>query len=255
MPVPFYSCLQIFPSIRVFSSESVLCMRWPKYWSFSFSIRPSNEHSGLISFRMDWFDLFAAQGTLKSLQHHSSKASILWCSAFFIVQLISIHDYWKTIPLTRKIFAGKVMSLLFNTLSRFVITFLPKNNCLLISWLQSTSAVFCTMEYYLSIKKNKLWICIATWMNFKCIMVSLKSQIQSPNMVWFYQDRTDQLCDWLELWKGVDHKGHKCVIWSSFVSGFWWWLHDCTHLSKLIKLLTQRGGFHCINEYISIIPD
>ena len=115
----------IFPSIRVFSSESVLCIRWPKDWNFSFSISPSNEYSGLISFRMDWLDLLAVQGTLKSpLQRHSSKASVPQCSAFFIVQLS--HPYmtiWKTIALTRWTFVGKVMSLLFNTLSRFVIAF------------------------------------------------------------------------------------------------------------------------------------
>ena len=129
----------IFPSIRVFSSESVLHIRWPKYWSFSFSISPSNEHSGLISFKIDWFDLFAVQGTLKSLiHHHSSKASIFWCSAFFIVQLS--HPYMatgETIALTRWTFVGKVMSLLFNMLSRLVIAFLPRRKHLLISWLQS----------------------------------------------------------------------------------------------------------------------
>ena len=133
----------IFPSMRVFSNESVLHIRWPKYWSFSFSISPFNEYSGLISFRMDWLDLLVFQGTLKSLlQHHSSKASILWCSAFFIVQLS--HPYMttgKTIALTRQIFVRKVMSLLFNMLSRLVITFLPRSECLLISWLQSPSAV------------------------------------------------------------------------------------------------------------------
>ena len=133
----------IFPNIRVFSNESALRIRWPKYWTFSFSISPSNEHPGLISFRMDWLDLLAVQGTLKSLlQHHSSKASILQPSAFFTVQLS--HPYMtteKTIALTRHTFVGKVMSLLFNTLSRLVITFLPKSKCLLISWLQSPSAV------------------------------------------------------------------------------------------------------------------
>ena len=133
----------IFPSIRVFSNESVLHIRWPKYWSFSFSISPSNEHSGLISFKMDWLDLLAVQGTLKSLlQHHSSKASILWHSAFFIIQLS--HPYMttgKTIALTRRTFVDKVMSLLSNMLSRLVITFLPRSKCLLISWLQSPSAV------------------------------------------------------------------------------------------------------------------
>ena len=115
----------IFPSIRVFSNESVLCIKWPKYWSFSFNISPSNEHSGLISFRMDWLDLLAVQGTLKSLpQHHSSKASILQCSAFFTVQLSYPHmTTGKTIALTRWTFVGKVMSLLFNTLSRFVGTY------------------------------------------------------------------------------------------------------------------------------------
>ena len=131
------------PGIRVFSSESDLRMRWPKYWSFSFSISPSNEHPGLISFRMDWLNLLAVQGTLKSLlQHHSSKASILRLSAFFTVQLS--HPYMttgKTIALTRRTFVDKVMSLLFNMLSRMVITFLPKSKRLLISWLQSPSAV------------------------------------------------------------------------------------------------------------------
>ena len=119
----------IFPSIKVFSSESVLCIRWPKYWSFSFSISPSNEYSGLISFRMDWLDFLAVQGTLKSLlQHHISKASILQCSAFFMVQLS--HPYMttgKTIALTKWTFVCKVMSLLFNMMSRFVIAFLPRN--------------------------------------------------------------------------------------------------------------------------------
>ena len=133
----------IFPSIRVFSNESALRSRWPKYWSFSFNISPSNEHPGLISFRVDWLDLLVVQGTLKSLlQYHSSKASILWCSAFFMVQLS--HPYTttgKTIALTRQTFVGKVMSLLFNMLSRLVITFLPRSKCLLISWLQSPPAV------------------------------------------------------------------------------------------------------------------
>ena len=131
------------PSIRVFSNESTLHMRWPKYWSFSFSVSPSNDHPGLISFRMDWLDLHAVQGTLKSLlQHHSSKASILRRSAFFTVQLS--HPYMttgKTIASTRWTFVGKVMSLPFNMLSRLVINFLPRNKCLLISWLQSPSAV------------------------------------------------------------------------------------------------------------------
>ena len=133
----------IFPSIRVFSNESALHMRWPKYWSFSFSIIPSKEIPGLISFRMDWLDLLAVQGTLKSLlQHHSSKGSILQCSAFFTVQLS--YPYMttgKTITLTRRTFVGKVISLLLNMLSRLVITFLPRSKHLLISWLQSPSAV------------------------------------------------------------------------------------------------------------------
>ena len=137
-----------FPSIRVFSNESVLHIRWPKYWSFSFSIIPSKEHPGLISFRMDWLDLLAVQGTLKSLlQHQSSKGSILRHSAFLIVQLS--HQYMtigKTIALTRWTFVGKVMSLLFNMLSRLVITFLPRSKRLLTSWPQSLSAVIWSPE-------------------------------------------------------------------------------------------------------------
>ena len=131
------------PRIRVFSNESTLHMRWPKYWSFSLSISPSNEHPGLVSFRMDWFDLLAVKGTLKSLlQHHSSKASILRHSAFFTVQLSQPYmTTGKTTALTRWTFAGKVMSLLLNMLSRLVITFLPRSKHLLISWLQSPSVV------------------------------------------------------------------------------------------------------------------
>ena len=133
----------IFPSIRAFSNESALRIRWPKYWSFSFSISPSHEYSGLIYVRMDWLDLLAVQGTLKGLlQHHSSKASILQCSTFFIVQLS--HPYMntgETTALTRRTFAEKAMSLLFNMLSTLAITFLPRSKCLLISWLQSPSAV------------------------------------------------------------------------------------------------------------------
>ena len=133
----------IFPNIRVFSNESALRIRWPKYWSFSFNISPTSEHPGLISFRMDWLDLLAVQGTLKSLlQHHSSKASVLWHSIFFIVQLS--HPYMttgKTIALTRRTFVDKVMSLHFNMLSRLVITFLRRSKRLLISWLQSPSVV------------------------------------------------------------------------------------------------------------------
>ena len=133
----------IFPSIRVFSYQSVLRIRWPKYWNLSFNIIPSNEHPGLTSFRMNWLDLLAVQGTLKSLlQHHSSKASILQCSAFFIVQLSHLYmTNEKTTALTRQTFVDKVNSLLFNMLSRLVITFLPRNKHLLISWLKSPSAV------------------------------------------------------------------------------------------------------------------
>ena len=140
---PLLLLASIFPSMMVFSNELVLCIKWPMYWSFSFSISPSNVCSGLISFRMDWLDLLAVQGTLKSLlQHHSSKASVLWCSAFFMVHLS--HPYMttgKTIALTRWTFVGKVMSLLLNMLSRLVIAFLPRSKHLLISWLQSPSAV------------------------------------------------------------------------------------------------------------------
>jgi len=148
--VPFSSCPQSLPA-----SESALHMRWPKYWSFSFSIISSKEHPGLISFKMDWLDLLAVQGTLRSLlQHHSLKASILQHSAFFTVQFS--HPYLttgKTIALTRRTFVGKVMSLLFNMLSRLVITFLPRSKRLLISWLQSPSAVI------LEPPKNKVWYC------------------------------------------------------------------------------------------------
>ena len=140
----------IFPSIRVFSNELALCIRWPRYWSFSFSLGPSSEYSGLISFRTDWLDLPAVQGTVKSLsQHHSSKASILQRAAFFIVQLS--HPYMttgKTLVLTRQTFVGKVMSLLLNMLSRLLITFLPRSKHLLISWLQSPSAVILEPQNY-----------------------------------------------------------------------------------------------------------
>ena len=152
---PLLLPLSIFPRIRVFSNESALCFRWPMDWSYSFSISPSNENLGLISFRIDWLDLLAVQGTLKSLlQHHSSKTSILRCSAFFTVQLS--HPYTttgKTIALTKWTFAGKVKALLFNMLSRLVITFLPRSKCLLISWLQSPS------EMTLDPPKNKVSHC------------------------------------------------------------------------------------------------
>ena len=141
--VPFSSCPRSFPATGYFFNESVFPIKWPNYWSFSFSISPSNQYSELISFRIDWFNLLAVQGTLKSLlQHHSSKASILHCSAFFMVQLS--HPYMttgKTIALTRWTFVGKVISLLFNMLSRFVIAFVQRSKCLLISWLQLPSAV------------------------------------------------------------------------------------------------------------------
>ena len=141
--IPLLLLSSIFPSIRVFSNESALCIRWPRYWSFSFSISPSNEHPELISSKMDWLDLLVVQGTLKSLlQNHSSKASIFRCSAFFIVW--RSHPYMttgKTIALTRQTFVDKVMSLLFNMLSRMVITFLPRSKRLLVSWLPSPSAV------------------------------------------------------------------------------------------------------------------
>ena len=152
---PFLLLPQILPSIRIFSNESTLRMRWPKYWSFSFNISPSNEHPGLISFRMDWLNLLSVQRTLKSLlQHYSSKTSILEHSAFFIVQLS--HPYMttgKTIALTRRTFVGIVMSLLFNMLSRLVITFLLRSKRLLNSWLQSPSAVI------LEPPQNKVWHC------------------------------------------------------------------------------------------------
>ena len=156
----------IFTSIRVFSNESAVRIRWPKSWSFSFNISPSNEHPGLISFRMDWLDLLAVQGTLKSLlQHHSSKASILWHSTFFIVQFSHLYmTTGKTIALTRWIFVDKVMSLLFNMLSRLVITFLPTSKRLLISWLQSPSLVIwmaktntSLQSSYPPIKKKSCW--------------------------------------------------------------------------------------------------
>ena len=150
---PFLLLPSMFPSIRVFSNESALGIRWPKYWSFSLSISPSNEYSGLTSFRIHWFDLLAVQGTLKDLlQHHSSNVSILWHSAFFMVHLS--HPYMTTgniIALTIQTFVGKVMSLLFNTLSRFIIAFLPRNKRLLISWLQSPSAVISEPKHIKSV--------------------------------------------------------------------------------------------------------
>ena len=159
------------PSIRVFSNESTLCMRWPKYWSFSFRIIPSKEHPGLISFRMDWLDLVPIQRTLKSLlQHHSSKASILRHLAFFTVQLS--HPYMttgKTIALTRWNFVGKVMSLLLNMLSKLVITFLPRSKRLLISWLQSPSAVILEPQNS-AIKNNTFESVLMMWMKLEPII-------------------------------------------------------------------------------------
>ena len=172
----------IFPSIRVFSSESVLCIRWPKYWSFSFRISPSNEYSGLISFRMDWLDLFAVQETLKSfIQYHSSKASILWYSVFFIVQLS--HPYTttgKTIALTRWTFVIKVMSLLFNMLSRLVIAFLPRSNHLLILWLQSPSAVILEAKKIKSVTVFIVSPCI-------CHEVSNQGYGFSRSLLWMWE--------------------------------------------------------------------
>ena len=160
--VSFSSC-PIPHSIRVFSNESTLHMRWPKYWNFSLSITLSNEHPGLVSFRIDWLNLLAVQGTLKSLlQHHSSKPSILWLSAFFTVQLSYAHmTTGKTINLTRQTFVGKVISLLFNMLSRLVITFLPRSKRLLISWLNSPSAVILEPPKIKSLEEEK-------WITYKC---------------------------------------------------------------------------------------
>ena len=175
------------PSIRVFSNESALLMRWPKYWSFSFRISPSNEHPGLISFRMDWLDLLAVQGILKSLlQHHSSKASILLCSAFFTVQLS--HPYMtirKTIALTRWTFVDKVISLLFKMLSRLVITFLPRSNCLLISWLQSPSAVILKARKVNPATVSTVSPSICTLFKRKVTRVPKEKCIQCPDMLVF----------------------------------------------------------------------
>ena len=147
----------ILPSIRVFSNESVLCIRWPKYWSFSFIISPSNECSGLISFRIDWFALLAVHGTLRGLlQHHSAKASILWHSTFSCPAFTSIYDYWKNHS-----FVSKVMSQLFNMLSRFVIAFSPRSKCFLISWLQSPSVVILESKKIKSVSFHCFLICLS----------------------------------------------------------------------------------------------
>ena len=166
---PLFLLPPIPPSIRVFSNESTLLMRWPEYWSFSFSIIPSKEHPGLISCRMHWLDLLAVQGTLRSLlQHHSSKPSTLQCSAFFTVQLS--HPYMttgKTIALTRWIFVGKVMSLLMNILSRLVITFLPRSKRLLISWLQSPSEWSPSVQFSRSVVSDSLRACLLACLDTK----------------------------------------------------------------------------------------
>ena len=155
----------IFPSIRVFSNELALPISWPKYWSFSFNINPSTEHPGLISFKMDWLNLLAVQGTLKGLpQHHSLKASILWCSSFFMLQLS--HPYMtigKAIAMTRWTFVGKIMSLLFSMLFRLIITFLPRSKCLLISWIQSPSTVILDPQNIKSVTYFQILFAIKWW--------------------------------------------------------------------------------------------
>ena len=200
----------IFPSIRVFSNESALCIRWPKYWSFSFNISPTNEHPGLISFRMDWLDLLAVQGTLKSLlQHHSSKASILRHSAFSIVQLS--HPYMttgKTIALTRRTFVDKVMSLLFNVLSRLVITFLPRSKCLLISWLQSPSTVILEPR---KVKSDTVSI----------VSPSISHEVMGLEWISFYFSLFDDLhyC-WMRIWaQGSNSRTKHNILESSSSSG------------------------------------
>ena len=207
----------IFPSIRVFSDESLLCIRWPKYWSFSIS--PSNEYSGLISFRIDWFDLFAVQGTLKSLlQHHSSKASIFQRSAFFTVQLSHPHvTTGKTIALTVWTFVSKVMSLLFSMLSRLVIAFLPRSKHLLISWLQSPSAVILEPK-----KINSVTVSI--------ISLSICYEVMGPDAMMFVF--------WMLSFKAT-------FSFSSF-----------TFIKRLQFLLTfcHKGGVICISEVIDISP-
>ena len=188
LPLPSF-----FPSIRVFSNESALHIRWPKYWSFSFNISPSNEHTELICFRMDWLDLLAVQGTLKSLlQHHSSKALILRRSAFFIVQLSYTYmTTGKTMALTKQTFVDKVMSLLFNMLSRLVITFLPRSKCLLISWLQSPNAVILepqkiklatvsTVSPSICHEMMGPYAMILVYIRRICLIINLFRQIQIP---------------------------------------------------------------------------
>ena len=188
----------IFPSIRVFSDESALHIRWPKYCSFSFNLSPSNEHPGLISFRMDWLDLLAVQGTLKSLlQHHSSKASILWRSAFFTVQLS--HQYMttaKTIALTRQTFVGKVMSLLYNMLSRFVIAFLPRSKRLLISWLQSPSAVILEPRKYTVCSHTYAYV-LSCFRDVHFFVTPWTAVHQAPLSMRFFQAR---ILEWVAIY-------------------------------------------------------
>ena len=208
----------IFASIRVFSSESLLTIRWPKYWSFNFSISPSNEYSGLISFRMDWLDLLAVQGTLRILlQHHSSKSSILWLSAFFIVQLS--HPYvttGKTIALTRQTFVGKVMSLLFNMLPMLFIVFLPRNKHLLIIWLQSSPAVILEPP-----PKKIVSHC------FHCFAIYLP---------WSYGTNAMILAFWMLSFKPT-------FSLSSF-----------TFIKRLFFAVCHKGGIICVSGIIDISP-
>ena len=221
----------IFPSIRVFSNESALRIRWPKYCSFSFSISPSNEHLGLISFRMDWLDLLAVQGTLKSLlQHHSSKTSILRCSAFFRVQFS--HTYMttgKTVALTRRTFFGKVMSLLFNMQSRLVIIFLPRSKHLLISWLQSPSAVILEPKKIKSATVS-LSICHEVMGPGHGICISEVIDISPSNL-------DSSLCFILA---GISHD---VLCWLSLVH-----LRNC---SKYIIILWTRMCYHIIWHWLS----
>ena len=212
----------IFPSIRVFSNESVR-IRWPKDWSFSVSISPSNEYSGLISFRIDWFDLLAFQGTFKSLlQKHSSKASILWCSAFFIVQLS--HPYMttrKTIALTTWIFVGKVISLLFNMRSRLVIAFLPRSKCLLTSWLQSPSAVILELKKIVSHCFHCFSICLPWTTEIYLEFWRLEVQAQQGSQVGFFCGFSPGL--------SLTPDGH-------LLSDFFTWSPLCAHLHARISL-------------------
>ena len=206
----------IFPTIRVFSNESVLLIRWPKYWSFSYSISPSSEYSGLISFRMDWFNILTVQRTLKRLlQHHSTKAWILQCSSFIRVQIS--HPYMtigKTIALTRRTFVGKVMSLLFNMLSRLVITFLPVSKCLLISWLQSPSAVILEPKKIKSVT----------------VSPSICHEVMGPDAMIF-------------------------VFWMlSFKSTFHSPLSLSARGSLVLFIFCHKGGVICISEVIDISP-